>query len=196
MRGEEAWPHSGPLFSPGPPSAANSLGHQQAGHQEVPGQLPGHPGRVARLREQLQLRPGVRHLPGGVLRGPGEARLWFAPVPRLEREAGEAGVGVQSASVSCVSCVDNPEVGSFSWFSREREFLFVECVPHAKLCSGCSRGIVCHPHDSEGWGWISFLASFYTRKLFRNLPKVICSGKCQDSLDTKARTCSVVLGGL
>lgn len=187
MQGEEPWSHSGPLFSSGPPSAANSLGHQPAGHQELPGRLPGRPEGVARLWEQLQLRPGVRHLPGGVLRGPGEARL--------EREVGEASVGIRSASVSCVSFTDNPEVWSFSWFSRERELLFVECVPHAKLCSECSRGI-CHPLDSEGSGWISFLASFYSRKLFRNLPKVICSGKSLDSLDTKAHTFSVVLGGL
>ena len=60
----------------------------------------------------------------------------------LGEEALKAGVSARAASMSCVSCTDSPEVGLFSWLSKERELLFVECVPRARLCSGCFRGIV------------------------------------------------------
>lgn len=74
---------------------------------------------------------------------------------RLGRAAGlweagggtQAGVGALVASVSRVSCNeaevgDSTEVWLFSWSSRERQLLFVECVPRARICSGCFRCII------------------------------------------------------
>lgn len=78
---------------------------------------------------------------------------WLTSVTRLGREAGAWGsrhlrlvwalwLRLYPVYPAGGRGMGQPEVWFFSWSSRKRELLFLECVLRAMLCSGCFRCII------------------------------------------------------